>query len=144
MTPSSGTTDAARRLWARLAGDTHEPVEIARVAGQLGAQLRLGLGRWIGVDAYQALLERAAVTARTTHPGLDGVSCLGEDSAVTLAAVRVHGSAAVVDGLVALVALVIELLGRIIGQEMARHLVEQCGAPPPHPLPRTESKEKAP
>lgn len=144
MTPSSGTTDAARRLWVRMAGDTHEPTEIARVAGQLGAQLRLGLGRWIGVDAYQALLQRAAVTARAAHPTLDGASCLGEDSSVTLAAVRVHGAAAVVDGLVTLVALVIELLGRIIGQEMAIHLVERCGAPPPHEPTRTESKEKAP
>ncbi len=144
MTPSSAVTDAARRLWAGTAGDTQEPAEIARAAGQLGAHLRTGLGRWIGFDAYQALLKRAVVAAQTTHPALDGVACLGEDASVTIAAVHVHGAAEVVDGLVALVALVIELLGRIIGQEMAIHLVEQCGAPRPHEITSIESKEKAP
>ena len=144
MTPSSGTTDAARRLWARMAGDTHEPTEIARAAEQLGARVRLGLGRWIGADAYQTLLQRAAATARSTHPSLNDVAGLSENASVTLAAVRVHGAAAVVDGVVAVVALVIELLGRIIGQEMARHLVEQCGAPSPPAFTSTESKESAP
>lgn len=143
--PSSGTTDAARRLWAGIGGDTHDPAEIAQAVAQLGAQVRTGLGRWIGVDAYRALLERAVGTARTEHPSLGALSGLEEDSTVIMAAVKAHGAPAVADGLVAVVALMIELLGRIIGQEMATHLVEQCGAPPrPHEPTGTESKERTP
>ncbi|MDZ4259853.1 MAG: hypothetical protein U0974_10960 [Gemmatimonadales bacterium] len=144
MMPSSAVTDAARRLWTDTGGDSREPAEIARVAGQLGTDLRTGLGRWIGADAYQILQKRAIIAARASHPSLDGISRLGEDAALTITAVRVHGAPAVVDGIVALVAQVIELLGRIIGQETAIRLVEQCGAPRPHEVPGTASKESTP
>ena len=41
------------------------------------------------------------------------------------AAVRAHGAAEVAAGMVALVATLIDLLGRIIGEEMAVRLVEE-------------------
>lgn len=96
------------------------------------------------MDAYQSLQKRAVVAAQASHPSLKGVSCLGEDASVIIAAVGVHGAIEVVDGLVALVAGMIELLGRIIGQEMAIRLVEQCGAPHPHAATSTKFKEMAP
>ncbi len=112
---------------------------------RLGAQIRTGLGRWIGGDACRALLKRAVGAARPEHPALGTLSDLEEDPSVTMAAVQAHGAPAVVDGLVAVVALMIELLGRIIGQEMATHLVEQCGAPPrPHGPTHTEPEERTP
>ena len=145
MTPSAPATDAARRLWAGIGGDVHEPAEIAQAVARLGAQIRTGLGRWIGGDACRALLKRAVGAARPEHPALGTLSDLEEDPSVTMAAVQAHGAPAVVDGLVAVVALMIELLGRIIGQEMATHLVEQCGAPPrPHGPTHTEPEERTP
>jgi hypothetical protein len=42
--------------------------------------------------------------------------------------VGVHGAAEVREGIVALVALLIDLLSRVIGEEMAPRLVEQAWA----------------
>jgi hypothetical protein len=42
-------------------------------------------------------------------------------------AVRIHGAAEVAAGMVALVAVLVDLLGRIIGEDMAGRLVEETG-----------------
>lgn len=130
MTPAAAT-DAARRLWARAAGDTGAPEEVAAAAERICTQLRAGLGRWIGAAGYRALLDRALGLAREEHPALAGFSCLGGEEPVTTAAVRAQGAGEVAAGLVALVAALIELLSRIVGEEMAVRLVEQIGIPSP-------------
>jgi hypothetical protein len=126
---SAAAGETARRLWAGAGGTTETPGAIASAAERLGTQLRRGLGRWIGTDGYYALLERAATVTREAHPTLNPASYFRDGAPVTLAAVQAHGARAVVDGLVALLAALIELLGRIIGDEMARRLVEQAGNP---------------
>jgi len=139
--PSPDTaTDVARRLWERAAGDDRVPEEVAAAAERIWAQLRAGLGRWIGVAGYRALLDRALGLARVKHPSLGGLSCLGEDGQETVTAVRAHGAGAVAAGLVAVVAALIELLGRIIGVEMAVRLVEQIALPSPRGVVRNESQ----
>jgi hypothetical protein len=132
-------TDAARRLWARAAGNGSAPQEVGAAADRMCAQLRVGLGRWIGAEGYRALLERALGLARAEHPALGGLSCLGGDGAM-MAAVRAHGAGEVTAGLVASVAALIELLGRIIGEEMAVRLVEQVGMPSPRGAVNTETE----
>jgi hypothetical protein len=141
MTPAPvAATDAARRLWARAAGDGSGSEEVAAAADRLCSQLRAGLGRWIGADGYRALLERSLGLARAEHPALGGVSCLGGDGAMTMAAVRAHGAGEVAAGLMALVAALIDLLGRIVGEEMAVRLVEQAGMPSPRGVVSTETQ----
>ena len=135
-TPAAAT-DAARRLWALAAGDGDASEEVAAAADRMCAQLRVGLGRWIGAEGYRALLDRALGLARAEHPALGGLSCLGGDGAI-MAAVRAHGASEVAAGLVASVAALIELLGRIIGEEMAMRLVEQVGMPSPRGVVSTE------
>jgi hypothetical protein len=122
---AAAATDAARRLWARSAGDARTPEQVAAAAELMCDQLRTGLGRWIGAQGYRALLGRAHGLVRGEHPALDGLGCLEGEQAQAIAAVRKHGAADVADGLMALVATLIELLGRIIGDEMAVRLVEQ-------------------
>jgi hypothetical protein len=141
MTPSSSpATEAARGLWARTAGDTSAPQEVAAAADRMCTQLRTGLGRWIGTDGYRALLDRALGLTRAEHPPLGGFSCLGGDEPLSTTAVRAYGVVQVAGGMVALVAALIELLGRIIGEEMAVHLVEQIGVPSPRGVVSTESQ----
>jgi hypothetical protein len=141
MTPgSAAATDAARRLWARAAGDTSAPEEIAAAAEGMCTQLRVGLGRWIGADGYGVLLTRALGLARAEHPALGDLSCVGGDESITTAAVRAHGATEVTAGLVALVGAVIELLGRIIGAEMAMRLVEKIAIPSPRGAVSTEAE----
>jgi hypothetical protein len=140
MTSSSATaTDAARNLWARFAGDSTAPEDVAAAADRLCLQLRVGLRRWIGAEGYRALLDRALGLAQTKHPVLSNLSCLVGDEPVTAEAVRTLGAGAVAAGLVALVAALIELLGRIIGEAMAVRLVEQIGLPSPRGVLSTEA-----
>jgi hypothetical protein len=128
---SIDSSDVARRLWERAAGDATAPEEIAAAISRVCAQLSAGLGRWIGAEGYRALLDRSIILMRGQHPSLDSVSCVGGDEMMTAAAVRAYGARAIVEDVEALLATVIELLGRIIGDEMAVRLVEQLGIPSP-------------
>lgn len=137
MTPSAAANDAARRLWARASGGNSTPQHVASAAERLCAQSREGLGRWIGTQGYRALLDRALGMARAEHPVLRGMSCLGGDDAAIAAAVRTHGEGQVAEGMVAWLAAMMEVLGRIIGEETAVHLVEQTA------MARPETDESA-
>jgi hypothetical protein len=141
VTPrSAAATDAAQRLWARAAGNSSAPEDVAAAAERMCTQLRAGLGRWIGAQGYRVLLERALSQTRPEHPALGGLSCLAEYEPVTAAAVRAQGPGDVAAGLVAFVAALVELLGRIIGEEMAVRLVEQVGTPSQRGVVSTETE----
>ena len=120
-------TELARFLLKRVAGDAKSPEEVAAGVERTCIQLRAGLGRWIGAMGYRALLDRGLAQARAEHPALASLSCHGGDEQMIMAAVRTHGAAEVAAGMVALVAGLVELLGRIIGEDMALRLVEQTG-----------------
>ena len=125
----SPATEVARRLWARATDGSDSPEEVVAAAERMCIQLRAGLGRWIGAMGYRALLDRALVLARAEHAALGSLSCYGGDEAMLTAAVRTYGATEVAAGMVALVSRLAELLGRIIGDEMALRLVEQTGVP---------------
>jgi hypothetical protein len=127
MTPvSAGATEAARQLWANEGLDAGAPEEMAAAAEEGCARLRAGLTRWIGSDGYRALVDRALQQARAVHPALAGLQCQAGDVQGVAAVVGVHGAAEVREGILALVALLIDLLSRLIGEEMAMRLVEQA------------------
>jgi hypothetical protein len=124
--PFSAATEVARRVWALNPGDTSVPEEAAAAVDRVCAQLRAGLGRWVGFEGYRALLVRALERVRAEHPALNNLSCVGGDEPEIVAAVQAHGAAAVTAGVVALVVTMIELLGRVVGEEMAAELVKQA------------------
>ena len=126
---SAAATEVARRLWQDAVGDSNTPEDVAVAATRMCTGLRVGLTRWIGAMGYRALIDRALLLARAEHPALGSLSCPGEDEPVTTAAARSHSAAEVAAGMVALVSKLVELLGRIIGEEMALRLVEQTGTP---------------
>ena len=126
MQGSPTATEVARRHWARAAGDTNTLEEVAAAAERTCTQLQAGLARWVGTEGYRALIDRALLLARAEHPALGSLSCHGGDEPVITAAVRAHSAAEVATGMVALVAALVELLGRIIGEEMAVELVNQA------------------
>jgi hypothetical protein len=119
----------ARLLWTRAAGHSDSPEDVIAGAERVCIQLRAGLGRWIGAMGYRALLDRGLVLARADHPALGSLSCYGGDEEMLAVAVRTYGATEVSDGMVALVTRLGELLGRIIGEEMALRLVEETGTP---------------
>jgi hypothetical protein len=122
-------TDTARHLWSRAVGNARAPEQITAAAERVCTQLRAGLGRWIGDEGYRTLLDRAAGLVRAEHPALGGLACLRRDEPVATTSTRTHDAVELAAGMVALLATLIELLGRIISAEMAVHLVEQIGTP---------------
>ena len=124
---SAAATEVARHLWECAVDDSGAPEDVAVAATHMCTELRVGLTRWVGGMGYRALIDRALLLARAEHPALGSLSCHGEDGPVTTAAVRAHSAAEVATGMVALVAALVELLGRILGEEMALRLVEQSG-----------------
>jgi hypothetical protein len=128
MQVSAAATKAARQLWAHQGLEASAPKEMAAAAEQGCARLRAGLTRWIGSDGYRALVDRALQQARLGHPALAGLQCEAGDVQGVAAVVGVYGAAEVRESILALVALLIDLLSRVIGEEMAIRLVEQAWA----------------
>ena len=119
---------AAQRLLARASesgdGEAPDPVTTAdRVYRAMGSTLT----RWFGPFGYHALLVRALAETRRAHPALRAVSIKGptdprlEGIAHAAAA---YGSTATVTALTDVVASVVELLGRLIGEDMAAKLID--------------------
>jgi hypothetical protein len=107
------------------ADDTAQTVAAAEQAARL---LGDALSRWFGPYGYHALLTRALVEARGAHPVLAAVSVRSPlepflDGLVEGA--RAHGNRAMTTGVTTVLATVIDLLGRLIGEDMALYLVEQ-------------------
>ena len=125
---SAVATEAARQFWAHDGLEAGAPEEMAAAAEQGCARLRAVLIRWIGSEGYRALLDRALAQARAEHPAIAGLQRQGGDVEGVAVAVGVHSAAEVREGILALVARLIDLLSRLIGEDMATRLVEQAWA----------------
>jgi hypothetical protein len=90
---------------------------------------------WFGPDGLDALLTRALERTRIVHPILaevqrpgPGTLRLADMSAAVAAESGPNGKLddnEVVEGIVALLAAILALIGRLIGDDMMRHLVKQ-------------------
>jgi len=129
MARSGDAAETARDLWARARGDRRGSRGDIEVAERLCTHLRFGLGRWVGSDGYRALLDRAIGQTRAAHPVLDGLSCHGSGELAARGSMKGPDAGEIADGMIAMVTALIELLGRIIGEEMSIRLVDQIGAP---------------
>lgn len=110
-------------------------------ATRLLHDLEVALSRWIGREGYSALLVNAARLTLPEHPVLETVLKTGGPGAATPS----HDDAesdTLARGMTALLEILIELLGRIIGEEMAARLVDQAGAPSPRGSVSNVSHEK--
>lgn len=123
----SVAVSVAGRHWERVAGTASSSEDVAAAADRLCLQLEQGLSRWIGVEGFRTLQDRAVHEVIDRHPALARLSFASRDEAANLAAVKAHGADELAAGMVAFVAAVIELLGRIIGTDMALRLIEHWG-----------------
>jgi hypothetical protein len=125
---ASASDSVAQALWLRFAG-RNEPLDrehVLAAADRLLGALDLDLRRWVGAEGYGAVLRRATVIAEMRHPALRHVPDLVIEASPARNG-RVHPAAEIAEGMVDLVATLIELLGRIIGSELAVRLVEHVG-----------------
>ncbi|MEO7998774.1 MAG: hypothetical protein ABI852_15095 [Gemmatimonadaceae bacterium] len=124
---SSAASDAAARVWAANVDASHQSAVLVDSVDKLLQAQRATLGRWIGVAGYDILLQRAVGITREDFAWIGPVFHTRMDPADLLAAVESFGTPVVAAGCKMLIAVLIELLGRIVGTDMAIHLMEQIG-----------------
>lgn len=130
--PNSGTgRELAGRLLAtgsQVAARSDEAQSQLPAAARVGRHLAVELSRWFGPYGYHALLTRALARARREHSVLEAVH-VGPPSAPYLNgledAAQAHGVAATTAGVQAVLAALIDLLGRLIGDDLAVMLIDQ-------------------
>ncbi|MGZ8377237.1 MAG: hypothetical protein ACXW0Z_08335 [Gemmatirosa sp.] len=124
--PALTARDTAYRLIARESAAPGSPPPDDGAAAERALHRLAGeLTGWFGPFGTHALITRALAHARAEHPSLGGVT-LGTPSALNVEGLahsaRGHGAAGAA-GAVELLAWIIELLGRLIGDELAAVLV---------------------
>lgn len=132
MSPESRTVqEVTRRLVGREAGERAAPdAAAARDACECAHR---ELCRWVGADGCYALFNRALAGARRGRPALEGIhfrapSEQGSGGALggITGSVEAYGAGATATGLEALLAAVVESLGRLIGGDLAVAVLQPC------------------
>ena len=98
----------------------------ARAAAFACDDLYRELSRWVGVDGCHALFTRALSQARVEHPALTPIQLRArlEPYIDGLAAsIMAHGDAGTAEALESMLVRLLELLGRLIGDDMATKLI---------------------
>jgi hypothetical protein len=139
--PPPAKADARELACQLLTRETSAPVgaDTTGAADRVCRRVSDELSRWMGSEGCRALFARALASAQAAggHPVLEmvrissgSVYCL---DGLTEAAAR-HGPAAASAGAAAVLAALIELLGRLIGDDMALSVLEQSAQTrPPTP-----------
>ena len=123
---ASVTSRLARQLVAREAASFAGPdaeVSAARIACETVCR---DLARWVGVTGCNALFNRAALQERATRPLLTEIRVdAGSEPPLNGVAemVETHGASAVAAGLESLLATVLALLGRLIGEDITAQIL---------------------
>jgi hypothetical protein len=117
-----------RRLIEARRSDRSEGDTPARAAASASERLYRELSRWVGVDGCYALFSRALSRARTDYPALGQIQVharpqphidgVGET-------IMARGDPATAEALEFMLERLIELLGRLIGDDMAKKLIER-------------------
>ncbi len=107
----------------RAGGDT-----AARAAAAACDHLYRELSRWVGSDGCHALFTRALAQARTEYPALGQIELrAGSEPYIdgVAATIMAHGDPATAEALETVLVRLVELLGRLIGDDMAMKLIER-------------------
>lgn len=128
MTPQSpAAQEMARRLLARERSAAGDPAMTAAALQRACVRVSANLRDAVGDDGRDALLARALARAESGHPVLKDIRRLN-NGAVHLdgvvASVEAHGVAPVTAAIEALLAALLEVLGRLIGEDMAMKLLD--------------------
>lgn len=120
--------ELARRLINDNRGDggasEHSPHSVAVAFDHLYQSL----SRWVGFDGCHALFTRAHANARAKHPLLADIQLRARSTPYldgVAETVDQHGVAETVEALESMLVALIELLGRLIGDDMASKLIER-------------------
>ncbi len=118
----------ARRVIERERPDSDQQIDRASAAALAADEMYAALSRWVGAEGCHALFARARRDAENRHPPLARLSLQPHRSPYIggLAdSVEAHGPAATAEAIEAFLAGMIDLLGRLIGLDMATNLIER-------------------
>jgi hypothetical protein len=105
----------------------------ARVVAVACDDLYLELSRWVGADGCHALFRRALTEARTEFTNLDLITLRPRSDPYVdgvAESIMSRGDAATAEALESVLVHLVELLGRLIGDDMAAKLIERSIATP--------------
>jgi hypothetical protein len=135
----SGNQPPAREIARRLISGRRSEREggdtAARAAAAACDNLYRELSRWVGPDGCHALFTRALAGTRTEYPALAQIQLRArlepyiDGVAETIMA---HGDPVTAGALESMLIRLVELLGRLIGDDMAVKLIEQSQASSEH------------
>ena len=119
----------ARGLVARevVQGKEGKPDNAAAALQRACSGVSRNLRDSLGEDGWTALLARALARTETDYPALKNIRRLegGLDLDAVIAGIETHGLANVTAAIEALFAALIDILGRLIGEDMAIRLIDQ-------------------
>jgi hypothetical protein len=101
---------------------------LARAAAASCDHLYRELSRWVGPDGCHALFTRALAQARAEHPALAQIHLKPRSEPYidgVAESIMAHGDPATAEALESMLARLVELLGRLIGDDMAMKLIER-------------------
>jgi hypothetical protein len=118
--------EIARRLIDNRRQEQTGADPAARAAASACEDLYRELSRWVGVDGCHALFTRALSQARIEHPGLTPIQLqAGSELYIDglAATIMACGDAGTAEALESMLVRLLELLERLIGDDMATKLV---------------------
>lgn len=117
-----------KRLVDREIVSSGEAPNAALATALVAENLCRALSRWIGIDGCHALFRRARADALTDHPALAKLELRAREESYlgnVAACIEESGDTATANGLEAMLGGTIELLGRLIGHDLATNLIER-------------------
>lgn len=130
-TPSPTQSPAgqiARRLTRAHQSESKNGDTAARNAAAAGDSLYRELSRWVGPDGCHALFARALAETRTEHPALAQIQLRARSEPYidgVAETIMAHGDPVTAAALESMLVRLVELLGRLIGDDMAMKLIER-------------------
>jgi hypothetical protein len=128
MPPQSPARQIARRLIDSRQSHRKATDSDARAAAAACDDLYGELSRWVGRDGSHALFTRALAQARLDYATLDRIKLRPQLEPYldgVAESIMSSGDAAVAEALQAMLVHLVELLGRLIGDDMAAKLIER-------------------
>jgi hypothetical protein len=129
---ASRNEPSARQIARRLINSHRfgraESDPAARAAAAACDQLYRELSRWVGPDGCHALFSRALAQAGTEHPVLEKIQLHARSEPYidgVAETIMAHGDPATAEALESMLVRLVELLGRLIGDDMATKLIER-------------------
>jgi hypothetical protein len=128
LSRESPARQIARRLIDSRRPDRAGADTAARAAASACEHLYRELSRWVGPDGCHALFTRALAQAQVEYPALGQIQLRARSEPYidgVAATIMAHGDAATAQALQSMLVHLVELLGRLIGDDMAMRLIDR-------------------